>query len=247
MACLVKLPSALVRRAAATASRYLAGSGGSWYHCFSLTLLDMKTQLLLLAPFLLPLAACAQSVGSGTAALPAAAPAVAAPAALPPAATDRRHYWADIEVGRSTLGSLALGADLHGEGPRHWLLTAGVHDESSTFLFDGHSGQQYELLTYQALAGKIVKGHACLLTVSAGLALLRTHSYVDKSLFTPITNDQRQATVGVPVQVQGYLVALQKLGLGFTATLNLNSVQTSASLGLALAVGRLPTRRSPLP
>lgn len=202
----------------------------------------MKLLTLLLGA-LLPGLAYAQS-----ALPPAAGPGVPTPpATTAPPAYDRRHYWADIEAGSCTLGSLALGVDLHGEVPRHWLLTAGVHDESSTFLFDGHYGQQYELITYQALVGKIIKGRACLLTASAGLALLRTHSYVDGGLFMLITDDRRQTTVGVPVQVQGYLVGLQKFGLGLTATLNLNAVQTSASLGLALAVGHLPTRRPPLP
>lgn len=126
---------------------------------------------------------------------------------------------------------------------RQWVAIVGFGNDSNIGFLDFKSGEKISVSSFYALGGKVWVGRATLATVSAGLGLVQVHTYQDGGLFTPSRDHRHQNTVGVPLQVQGFVVVRRSLGLGLTGQLNLNAAQTTASLAISLALGHLPTRQ----
>ena len=90
-------------------------------------------------------------------------------------------------------------------------------------------------LNYAFLFGNIFKQKVSFLTASIGFELV--NEITNSFLFARVTN----TGIGIPILIQGYVVAAQSVGLGINVYANINTVKSSAGISISLAFGRLST------
>jgi len=146
-----------------------------------------------------------------------------------------RCCWGSLGAGGNTAGDGAFSVNVNEEFAQKLLVTESLQLETNGFL------ASTSVVNYSVLAGKIFKRKFSMFTLSAGL------SYVTMTVSPGLFSDTpaiHQSTVGIPVLIQAYLVALQTFGLGINAYANLNSVKTTAGITLSIAIGALATHES---
>ncbi len=90
---------------------------------------------------------------------------------------------------------------------------------------------------YSILLGKITKQKFSFFTASAGISFVSSHTTY---LFSS-RNNSNEAGIGIPILLQGYVVAAQAVGLGINVYANINTIGSSAGISFCLAFGRLST------
>jgi len=147
-----------------------------------------------------------------------------------------KSYWGSVGIGASSSGfsaSFIANAELL----NRWLISANVQGEGPLF------GDGNEVTTFNVLAGKVFKQKFCFLTLSAGLGYISVTNVSNSfNFFSPAVTTQR-STIGLPIVVQGYLVAFQTLGIGLSGYVNLNTIQSTAGINICIALGRLSTHK----
>jgi len=148
-----------------------------------------------------------------------------------------RCYWGSFGFGPSSLGAFSGSFNANAELANRVLVTAGVQGETKAFL-----SNSAEVDSYNILVGKIFKKKFSLLSVSVGLSLVDVVNTTGYDLFSsqpPVKTDQY--TIGIPILIQGYLVAFQTVSLGFNGYINLNTINTTAGIMVSVAIGRMAT------
>jgi hypothetical protein len=155
-----------------------------------------------------------------------------------------KSYWATFGLGYSSLGALAFHLDANAEAWNKCVITANLQTEVSD-LFGKAASNNFQVNTYNLLAGKIFKQKVTFITVSAGLGIVDVITYngYDKGFFDFVkTSQNSQFTVGVPIIVQWYGVVTEVVGFGINGYVNLNTVRTTAGFTINIALGRMTTR-----
>jgi hypothetical protein len=155
-----------------------------------------------------------------------------------------KSYWATFGLGYSSLGSIAAHLDGNAEIWNKCVITANLQTEVSDFF--GKAGTtNFQVTTYNLLAGKIFKQKLTFITVSAGLGLVDVNTYngYDKGILVFVKTDSKNQFIGgVPIIIQWYGVINEVVGFGINGYVNLNTVRTTAGFTINIALGRITTR-----
>jgi len=146
-------------------------------------------------------------------------------------------YWGSLGLGETSLGFFTGRADANAELSDGYLIAGSAQVESSS-VFGGT-----EVDSYDILFGKIFKQGISMFTLSAGLGLVNVTTKSSTLFSTAPQVTTSQTGIGLPIVIQGYLVAGQTFGFGVSGFLNLNTVKTTAGVMFSLAIGRLATHK----
>jgi hypothetical protein len=149
-----------------------------------------------------------------------------------------KSYWGSLGVGQSSLGAFAGKLDANAEFANRLLVTASFQGETNSIL----GGTQ--LASYNLLLGKIFKQRISMFTLSAGIGLVNVTTKSFNLFSTEPSVSTSQTGIGLPIVIQGYLVAGQTVGFGVSGYLNLNTVKTTAGITFSLAIGHLATHKN---
>ncbi|MBW4889797.1 hypothetical protein KXQ82_08720 [Mucilaginibacter sp. HMF5004] len=155
--------------------------------------------------------------------------------------TTQRSYWASVGYGAGTFAENQTEFTVATELKNNWVLAGNVQAEldARKSYVQMHVA---EVSTYNLLAGKLHHLKTSFFTTSVGLGVVHRNSFDTNGTQGVQLNETDENTIGVPITVQGFILPLKWLGLGLSAYVNLNTVQTIAGINFSIAIGKMGTR-----
>ena len=169
-----------------------------------------------------------------------------------------KSYWATLGLGGGTVG-ITAAATANAQLGGHSMVSASAQTEQNvqSYYYGVPSGKFAEVNNYNLLLGGLFKQRVSFISVSTGLGIVHSISYIDSVYVASRTTDiiytitkygstkinqNARYALNIPLLVQGYIVVAEPVGFGFNAYLNLNSVRTTAGLTVNIALGRMTGR-----
>lgn len=144
-------------------------------------------------------------------------------------------YWLTVGVGGADYVGAMANLTLGPGGTELFSLRGLYMEEFRICVFGCSTPPEYHA-DVGAMYGGMSKGKWGYASISTGLALTFLRSLEESSTGT---NPVRHTTIGLPLDIQLFLTPLAFVGIGITATSNINPRETFAGIFLCLQFGSL--------